>query len=520
MLQTLAKTSPKSPPLEYDCDYDERCFWYDLYARVYEGKFYDHLQYGFHEETVTKNIHKFDPETRSTINAEKTKRISLLSRRPAAQVNLAKIVVNDSTSLLFDDNHFPVFKLEEEKVQEFINDIFENTKFKNVMLKAAIIGSLGSSAIWLRIIKNKIHLKPLKTEYLTPEFDPEDPDVLIRMCEKYKISAKEVRALGYKADEKEAGPYWFCREWTATEEIYYVPWKVIDEKTLIAEGKQYTPTKDESKSSAHVFGFVPFLWIKNLPTLNEDDLDGECTFSSIIPNIIEIDYQLSQLGRGLKYSAEPMLLIKSDEPIAGTVDKSKGNALCLDAEGDAKMLEIKGDFAEVVIKYCETLRKLSLEVVGANRIDPEKLKNAQSGKAIELMNQSLVWLTSKLRLSYGEALVSLIRMIIRATETYPIQIGKNKYKNVEMPKDLNLIWPPYFLPTSLEKQADANTLATLKENGLISTETAVNNLATNYDVIEADDELNKINKEQEENDSREAEKLKNESKFKSKVTND
>ena len=56
-------------------------------------------------------------------------------------------------------------------------------------------------------------------------------------------------------------------------------------------------------------GFVPMVWIRNLPS-GTDDVDGECTFEAAISTIMEMDYQLSQAGRGLKYASDPTLLIK------------------------------------------------------------------------------------------------------------------------------------------------------------------------------------------------------------------
>ena len=44
-----------------------------------------------------------------------------------------------------------------------------------------------------------------------------------------------------------------------------------------------------------------------------------------------------------------------------------------------------------------------------NRANADRLTAAQSGRALELMNQGLVWLADNLRISYGEgALLSLV----------------------------------------------------------------------------------------------------------------
>ncbi len=65
----------------------------------------------------------------------------------------------------------------------------------------------------------------------------------------------------------------------------------------------------------HRLGFVPMVWIRNLP--GGDKIDGVCTFEAAISTVMEMDYQFSQAGRGLKYAADPTLLIK--EPAAARV---------------------------------------------------------------------------------------------------------------------------------------------------------------------------------------------------------
>ena len=81
-----------------------------------------------------------------------------------------------------------------------------------------------------------------------------------------------------------------------------------------------------------------------------------------IENQIEIDYQLSQAGRGLKYSSDPTLLIKepaTTEP--SEIIKGAGNALVVSEKGDAKLLEIGGTASAAVIDYVASTRNGSGE---------------------------------------------------------------------------------------------------------------------------------------------------------------
>ena len=113
----------------------------------------------------------------------------------------------------------------------------------------------------------------------------------------------------------------------------------------------FKPEIDEAHSVVHNLGFVPVVWIRNLPGLSStgDPADGACTFRAAIETQIEIDYQLSQAGRGLKDSSDPTLLIKEPATTDSEIIKGAGNALVVSEKGDAKLLEIGGTASAAVI---------------------------------------------------------------------------------------------------------------------------------------------------------------------------
>ena len=90
------------------------------------------------------------------------------------------------------------------------------------------------------------------------------------------------------------------------------------------------------------------------PILNRRSCGGACTFRAAIETQIEIDYQLSQAGRGLKYSSDPTLLIKEPATTDSEIIKGAGNALVVTEKGDAKLLEIGGTASAAVIEYVRT----------------------------------------------------------------------------------------------------------------------------------------------------------------------
>lgn len=495
MFLTIAKQ------IKRDADYPERAYTADVYTRVLEGAFYDHLTHGFHVEKVDG-----DDEY-----------IPLRNRRPSVRYNLCRLVADDSVSLLFSEGHFPTADCKSKEVKDGLAALMKEGRLNEVMLNAATTGSVGSVAIWLRVLKqtddsHRAFYSVHRTKYLTPTFSAVNPELLIKMREQYKVRGEVLRGMGYVIKDADVNTdFWFARDWDLNAEVWYLPWKVKDAPATEAAATASTDampfTPDTSKGVKHNLGFVPWVWVRNLPgdlkliaadagDLTFSDIDGACTFAGAIDSMIEIDYQLSQAGRGLKYNMDPILLLK--EPVAEPLPLEKGGStISVDEGGDGKMLEIGGSAFTVVVEYVKSLRDLALEAIHGNRVDANKLSTAQSGRAMELMNQALIWLSDRLRVSYGEgALLSLLNMTLKANEKFPITVDGKPLPKVGKEDKVTLIWPDWYPPTATDRQANATTLKTHKDSGHISRETAVKSIANTYDIEDVAAELARIAKDQ------------------------
>jgi hypothetical protein len=463
MFKTLAASVPRDRTLP------DRAWRLDVLTRFLDGTIYDVLPYEFHQERTNAGEY-----------------IPIAQRAPSVRYAILKTVVNDSVSFLFSEGRFPAVNCADDKIGEAsLKAIIKDSKLNAVMLEAAQTGSVGSVCIWVRVLRNRLFFKALPTTYLTPEFEPEAPDTLRKVTEQYKVRGDVLSAAGYDIGGDDlALDFWFQRIWDASAETWFLPWKVLDD--------QATPTIDTAKTVTHGLGFVPMVWVKNLP--GGDEIDGACTFRAAIESSIEIDYQLSQAGRGLKYSSSPTLVLKDPGAAAGSTVHVAGDALLVPTEGDAKLLEISGDAAAAVIEFVREVRKLALESVGGSRADSDKLSAATSGRAMELMNQPLIGLADKLRSSYGEgALFDLLIMAGRLSRKFPlVDRSGRKILPVKDTAEISLIWPRWYAPTADDRQADAIAITTLKEGGVMSAETAVNALAADYDIEDVPAELARI----------------------------
>ena len=433
-----------------DRDYPERTNRLDILSRVLEGTLYDALPFEFHEERGANGDY-----------------IPLRLRRPSVRYPMARIIVDDSLALVFSDGHFPTFDCPDLAVRSALAAIVRDAGLNQAMQEAALRGSVGFFAV-------------LQTRYLTPSWDPQAPDQLISVTEKYKVQGSQLAEIGYEVADPSM-QYWFMRRWDNDAEIWYTPWPVAHPAP---------PEIDTARTVRHGLGFVPLVWVRNLP--GGDGIDGGCTFRSAIETNIEIDYQLSQAGRGLKYSSDPTLLIREPAFADNEIIRGGGNALVVTEKGDAKLLEIGGTAAAAVIDYVRTLREFALEGVHANRASPERL----SGRALELMNQGLIWLADNLRVSYGRAMLQIARMVVLASNRYQLHSDGDALDPMDPRIRITLSWPRWYAPASQDRLSDAQTLQTLVQAKLLSRETAVKSIADIYPIDDVPAELSRIDSEE------------------------
>lgn len=471
--------------------------------------------------------------------------IPLAQRKPSVRYGLAQIIVDNTTALLFGEGHFPNIEIvigrgqkaekAGEVVDDILGDLIKETKLQLTMLDGAVRGSVGSVAFHFRVLKGRIFIAPMSTRNLTPEWDEEAPDTLKRVVEKYKVTGAALIALGYPINPDDAQVmFWFQRVWDREREIWFLPWPVnMSAEDRRKRGYPDPETEDKSKSKDHKLGFVPIEWVKNLP--GGDDIDGECTFRAAMSNAVEIDYQVSQGGRGLKYSSDPVLHIRDPgyQTIGGAITttgaapgasgpsawgtltskgmvKSANRALVTGPNSDAKLLEINGTAAKAVEDYARFMREISLELCGGNRTSPEKLSGAQSGRAMEMMNQTLIWVADKLRASYGEgALVNLLKMVLAANQQMDLLIAGETYGKGTLPKPakarISLKWPPWYPVTAADTANEATAIATLREAGVLSRETAVRHIAPRFDIEDPMQEVERIDADLKSDQEREIE---------------
>lgn len=453
----LQSRMPRDPALP------RRSFTLGALEAVLEGRQYDILRHPFSKE-----------------RSDSGEYIPLDERRPSVRTGLCRVVVEDSVSLLFSEGHWPQIRGEDPATVRALGEIVTECRLNEVMLEAATKGAVGSVAILVRILRNRPFFDVLSTRFLTPIWRRDDPGSLSCVTECYKVGAVELRALGYPVDAA-AGTFWFKRVWDEVAELWFTPVPDTDSPDAMEV--------DAERSVVHDLGFVPMVWIRNISGSgghDPDGPDGTCTFAAAIDTVIETDYLLSQAGRGLKYGSDPTLVLKDPalSGIGGEPARLGGAAaaLTLPPEGDAKLLEINGNAASAVLAHVRELRAIALEAVHGNRAHGDRLGSAQSGRAIELMYQGLIWLADRLRISYGDGgLLQLLGIVCRASSRLRggLVIGKSSHVGLD-PSGLSLLWPNWFPATAVDRQAETGSAISLLNADVIDRETAYGIVAPLY----------------------------------------
>jgi len=200
-----------------DRDYAERAWTLSVLRRVLDGTIYDVLPYEFHEERNGSGEY-----------------IPLRQRRPSVRYALARVVVEDSVALLFSEGHFPVIESPDADVRQALAAIVRDARLNAVMTEAGLHGSVGSVALFMRVRSRRVFVDVVDTDFLTPVWDPDEPDRLLRVTERVKVAGCDLVEQGYDIDDPDSF-YWFVRSWDAQEEVWFLPGRVGSAAALLRD---------------------------------------------------------------------------------------------------------------------------------------------------------------------------------------------------------------------------------------------------------------------------------------------
>jgi len=139
------------------------------------------------------------------------------------------------------------------------------------------------------------------------------------------VSGAQLSSDGY-GDLNADIDYWFQRSWDIDTETWYV----LHQQALVLRSPpmligQFSMGLALCRSSG-------FEICQAIPPPAMQKM-AHARFAPRVETQIEIDYQLSQAGRGLKYSSDPTLLLKEPVGVDADIIKGAGNALVVSEKG-------------------------------------------------------------------------------------------------------------------------------------------------------------------------------------------
>jgi len=444
-----------------------------------------------------------------TSRIESTGYIPMKDRLPSATMDLAKVIVDRLTALVFGGDHMPMIKVEgDADAEDFARELAKASKLSVIMAEARSIGgATGSVALSWGFVDGKPRIevhRPAFIEVLEWADWPERKPAKVLKVYSYN---RRVWSDDGRQIEK---TYYYARYWDDQRDI---TWDEIPEVTAKTVGWTQTPYK----IVRHDAGICPVYWAQNLPDSSEQD--GISDYEGQMEDFDEIDILLSSTTKGTILNVDPTLVVH-DLPGNNPGVTHKGSYTSLYSEKGAEYLELKGSAVEAALKLAKDLRQYQLDKASVVIQDPEKAGGgALSAVAMKTRFLSMLAKCDVIREQYGCVITKILADMLDVSRRLSVvkqdENGAEYWGRVDLPmktvtdddgqnpqkvdrhpgqsSDVTLAWPPYFPPT-LEDKAKAVETAKNATGGqqVISHRTAVQSLASMFSIENPDDEMELI----------------------------
>lgn len=430
-------------------------------------------------------------------------------RRPFAPYNLVRIVVDRFTGQLFADGKNPRFEAwGDEELEDYLNTLADSSRLWSFMAYVRSMGgAMGSVCVGFQFRDGEVVWEYHDPRWTQPYFNPVNGD-LVAIDKRWIVPVESVNADGHV----EIVPHWSRRVIDTEADTLY--------SLVPAEGDPPEWEKIPHARVEHGFGFVPAVWVQNLPEMGDVDGSPDCLGGYDMAE--RLDYILSQTERALLYNADPTLSIVTDESL-GAVATGSDNALKLPIGSTAQYLEISGQGIEKLKDLAEMYRRLFLEQVAC--VIDELPQGGESRTATEV-NKSQNAMTQKvgrLQEQYGHrCLRPLMELVYKAAvklaepddegeiqEIYlppkKVETGKGesrlvKFVERKLPERkkkvrLQVVWPATNEPTTAEIAQATQAVAQARTAGLLDLESSVNYLAPLFNIKDVQAVLDALEKE-------------------------
>lgn len=408
--------------------------------------------------------------------------LKVRERAPRLNYNFAKILASRLTSKLLGKKNFPQLKVEDDpQTAEYFNLILSTSQLRSKLMEPMRRTiNTGSCFVRFSIIGGKWKVQHYLSKWCFPEFDVTGE--LEKLVVKYVYDDLEDLDENNKPIKK-----WYKLSLGKDQDIKY--------DNPVFEANAEPKFKVEGKAM-HGLGFVQGEWF--VSSEDSDDIDGATIIGDILGFIDELNYSLSQTSQAVQYNQDPQLVFSNmDEDDMESIVRSSLKAWTLGREGKAEFLESDLTGVETAIVFRD---KIKLNIQDISRIvmlDPEKMAaHAQSGRSMEVLHGPFVELIEEMQPQLEKHLKNLIikmslanGFMSEASGIAPVILPPD-YK----PKSMNLTFsfPDVFAQTAEDLQKKVAVAVNAANASLISRESMTRWLAKDFDIVDVEEEIKKI----------------------------
>ena len=396
-------------------------------------------------------------------------------------------------SYICDEESLLTLSVQETTQQEALNDFIEDIDFWET-LECALPSFfvLGSMFIAFQITNNrKVIISAFPTKYCWPKFDENDDleEVIVRFI---------YRTTELSADRKPVFR-WFQYKYGKNENVTY-------NEPLFDKAQTEVPLFKPVDVEKHNMGFVQGEWVKTTKDPLSDD--GESLIKDYLPYIDDFIYMDSREAEAIYYNLFAMLaLFNTQLSDADFKDKDQQyqreviQQQMKNVWGGSKALQIPMPPQQADIRFIESAMAASAHaagyqqeahkrlqwLIGVTQLDPDRIAtHAQSGKALEALFKPMVQFIKKCRRPLKRTILSFLEKIAVASDAIPADLITSAKAE----------WGQIFQDTGSDKQVKIAYTSMAKESGLISHLSAIKYVAKDFNITNAEAELELIKEDQ------------------------
>lgn len=295
-------------------------------------------------------------------------------------------------------------------------------------------------------------------------------------------------------------------------------------------------TPDPEQTFAHGLGFVPVVWWRRgKKRTTAAEIDGVAPHATLLDEIDGLNFSLSQRHRAARYAGDPQICeygVESEDDVkapmgreartmfSGDGDHPRNKSIILDHKGKpmrakgpgsiwtytsptakCEYLTLPAGALDSLVGDIREIYSMIRDALGYVDLDPANVKQGAdlSGRTIEWLYQNAINFCNRLRLDFADNfLIPLVSMLLRFVSV--------KHTSVEMlrlpgfakaapivsqfesegrwqPTAMKCVWGRYFGMSEADMKAKQDRVLAALEGGVITRQTAIEEIATLYPTI-------------------------------------